>query len=77
MKKRTGMMAAMFLAIVMGASFGANAQAADTRMITDLTGAEVEIPAAEDIDKVMIVAPPLLSTYLNVEIGRASCRERV
>ena len=66
MKKRTGMMAAMFLAAVMGASFGANAQAVDTRVITDLTGAQVEIPAAEDIDRVMIVAPPLLSTYLNV-----------
>ena len=34
MKKRTSMMAAMFLAAVMGASFGANAQAVDTRVIS-------------------------------------------
>lgn len=66
MKKRTGMIAGIVLAMALGASLGANAQSSDTRMITDLTGTQVEIPEAENIDKVMIVAPPLLSTYLNV-----------
>ena len=66
MKKRTGIMAGIVLAMALGASLGANAQSSDTRMITDLTGTQVEIPEAENIDKVMIVAPPLLSTYLNV-----------
>ena len=66
MKKRTGMIAGIVLAMALGASLGANAQSSDTRMITDLTGTQVEIPEAKNIDKVMIVAPPLLSTYLNV-----------
>ena len=66
MKKRTGMMAVTVLTMALGVSLGVNAQSGDTRMITDLTGTQVEIPEAENIDKVMIVAPPLLSTYLNV-----------
>lgn len=36
------------------------------RTITDLSGKQVEIPAAEDIHKVIIVSPPLAATYLNV-----------
>ena len=66
MKKRTGMMAVTVLTMALGVSLGVNAQSGDTRMITDLTGTQVEIPEAENIYKVMIVAPPLLSTYLNV-----------
>ena len=66
MKKRTGMMAVTVLTMALGVSLGVNAQSGDTRMITDLTGTQVEIPEAKNIDKVMIVAPPLLSTYLNV-----------
>lgn len=37
-----------------------------SRTITDLSGKQVEIPAAEDIHKVIIVSPPLAATYLNV-----------
>lgn len=37
-----------------------------TRTITDLAGNTVEIPAASEINKVIIVAPPLLATYANV-----------
>lgn len=36
------------------------------RTITDLSGKQVEIPAAGDIHKVIIVSPPLAATYLNV-----------
>ena len=36
------------------------------RVIVDLTGAEVEIPAASEINKVMIIAPPLVATYASV-----------
>ena len=66
MKKKISMIGTMLLVTVMSTSLCTNVQAADTRQITDLTGAQVEIPEAEDIDKVMIVAPPLLSTYLSV-----------
>lgn len=37
-----------------------------SRTITDLSGKQVEIPAAGDIHKVIIVSPPLAATYLNV-----------
>ncbi len=37
-----------------------------TRIITDLAGNTVEIPAASEINKVIIVAPPLLATYASV-----------
>lgn len=37
-----------------------------TRTITDLAGNTVEIPAASEINKVIIVAPPLLATYASV-----------
>ncbi len=37
-----------------------------TRTITDLAGNTVEIPAASEINKVVIVAPPLLATYASV-----------
>ena len=66
MKKKISMIGTMLLVTVISTSLYTNVQAADTRQITDLTGAQVEIPDAEDIDKVMIVAPPLLSTYLSV-----------
>ena len=36
------------------------------RVIVDLTGAEIEIPAVADIHKVMIVAPPLVATFASV-----------
>ena len=37
-----------------------------TRTITDLAGNTVEIPGANEINKVIIVAPPLLATYASV-----------
>ncbi len=37
-----------------------------SRVITDLTGKEIEIPYAKDINKVIIVAPPLVATYASV-----------
>lgn len=36
------------------------------RTITDLAGNTVEIPAAKDIDKVVIIAPPLVPAYTSV-----------
>jgi len=38
----------------------------ETRTITDLTGAEVTIPLAKNIEKVVIIAPPIVSTYLSI-----------
>ncbi len=39
---------------------------AKTKIITDLTGAEVEIPVASEIEKVIIIAPPLVATFASV-----------
>ncbi|MGI2297583.1 ABC transporter substrate-binding protein [Paenibacillus sp. GXUN7292] len=38
----------------------------EIRTITDLTGAEVTIPVAKNIEKVVIIAPPIVSTYLSI-----------
>ena len=43
-----------------------NSEEAITKVITDLTGAEVEIPVASEIDKVIIIAPPLVATFASV-----------
>ena len=37
-----------------------------TRMITDLAGNKVEIPEVKDIQKVIIISPPLVSTFISV-----------
>ncbi len=37
----------------------------ETRTITDLTGAEVTIPVAKNIEKVVIIAPSIVPTYLS------------
>ncbi len=37
-----------------------------TRTITDLSGKKVEIPAAGDIKRVIIVSPPLVATFASV-----------
>lgn len=36
------------------------------RTIVDLTGVEVQLPPADEIEKVLIISPPLLATYVNV-----------
>lgn len=38
----------------------------EMRTIIDMTGNEVELPPASEINKVIIIAPPLLATYSNV-----------
>lgn len=38
----------------------------DTRIIKDLAGNDVVLPPADEIEKVVIIAPPLLATYVNV-----------
>lgn len=38
----------------------------ETKKIVDLTGAEVEIPVAENINRVVIIAPPLPATFASV-----------
>lgn len=48
------------------AAAAAGKSEAKTRVITDLTGAKVEIPVSSNIKKVVIVAPPLVATYASV-----------
>lgn len=60
---------AMLLSAFMAACLGAvnlEPVLADGRVLTDLAGNQVELPAAEEIQKVIIVSPPLVPTYVNV-----------
>lgn len=41
-------------------------EASKTRTIVDMTGKEVLLPAADEIKKVIIIAPPLLATYSTI-----------
>lgn len=41
-------------------------EVSETRTIIDMTGQEVVLPPAEEIEKVIIIAPPLLATYATV-----------
>lgn len=43
-----------------------HAEEGETRVITDLTGTQVRIPAAEHIDRMVIIAPSLVPTYLSI-----------
>jgi iron complex transport system substrate-binding protein len=44
----------------------ATALASETRTITDLSGNKVKIPAAKDINRVIVASPPISSTFIDV-----------
>jgi iron complex transport system substrate-binding protein len=41
-------------------------EVSEWRTVVDLTGAEVNLPPADQIENVLIISPPLLATYINV-----------
>lgn len=60
--------AIIFCMALAGCTKTANEKAASkqTRTIIDLSGQEVVLPDASELNKVIIIAPPLLATYANV-----------
>ncbi len=65
--------AVAIVAVAAVAVFAMNGQDKDDgpsyRTVTDLAGKTVEIPDADHIDRVVVLAPPLLSNVLNVVPG--------
>lgn len=70
MKKKVTLIITLIMAVVVimagcSSELGAEEETRSLRTVVDLTGAEVRIPSADEIERVLIVAP-LLATYVNV-----------